>query len=219
MDRDQAKDIIDKYANEKMPNGYRNGDSRHNFNGANNKNFHTSTNYHAKENQHHSQATSAAFSPGFLGLRRLVELLRKIQWPRSKSGTPPHPQDSRTLRSRRKKSVPLQEDALEFMQGILDECTHLGNFSVPVDPELIILVLAERDAYVPTSSTLNLLDLWPGAEVRYINTGHIGAFLFKQDSFRWGVDQGPISIYGRVLANGRRWHVTSFPFGWDVAQS
>lgn len=29
-------------------------------------------------------------------------------------------------------------EALQFMRGIMDECTHLSNFSVPFDTSLII---------------------------------------------------------------------------------
>lgn len=36
-------------------------------------------------------------------------------------------------------------EALQFMRGVMDECTHLGNFSIPVDPSLIIIVAAKND--------------------------------------------------------------------------
>lgn len=36
-------------------------------------------------------------------------------------------------------------EAVQFMRGIMDECTHLGNFSVPVDPSLVIIVAAKND--------------------------------------------------------------------------
>lgn len=77
-----------------------------------------------------------------------------------------------------------QEQVIDFMRGIMDECTHLGNFSVPVDTGLVIIVAARSDAYVPRESVLGLHELWPGAEVRYIDSGHISAFLFKQGEFR-----------------------------------
>lgn len=78
-----------------------------------------------------------------------------------------------------------QREVLDFMRGIMDECTHLGNFSVPVDPGLVIIVVGKSDAYVPRDSVLSLTELWPGAEVRYIDSGHISAFLFKQGEFRY----------------------------------
>jgi len=77
-----------------------------------------------------------------------------------------------------------QREALLFMRGVMDECTHLGNFSKPVDTGLVIIVAARSDAYVPRKSVLSLEELWPGAEVRYVDTGHITAFLFKQAFFR-----------------------------------
>ena len=76
------------------------------------------------------------------------------------------------------------EEAFDFMKGVMDECTHLGNFCTPVDPSLIIIVAAKYDAYVPRDNTLNLQHLWPGCEVRYVNTGHVAAFLTKQHIFR-----------------------------------
>jgi len=30
------------------------------------------------------------------------------------------------------------------MRGVMDECTHLGHFSPPVDPSLIIVVTAKQ---------------------------------------------------------------------------
>ena len=85
---------------------------------------------------------------------------------------------------KRKSKSEISEQALDFMRGIMDECTHLGNFSCPVDTDLIIIIQAMQDAYIPRDNVLSLSDLWPGAEVRYIDWGHVGAFLFKQDVFR-----------------------------------
>jgi hypothetical protein len=48
----------------------------------------------------------------------------------------------------------------------MDECTHLGNYSVPVDPELINIVTAEYDAYQPRKSIKPLDHLWPGSNIR-----------------------------------------------------
>lgn len=78
----------------------------------------------------------------------------------------------------------MSDEALDFMRGAMDECTHLGNFCTPTDTSLIIIVAAKHDAYVPRGTTLNLQQLWPGSEVRYVNTGHIAAFLTKQHIFR-----------------------------------
>lgn len=74
--------------------------------------------------------------------------------------------------------------ALQAMRGIMDEFTYLGYYSTPVDPNLIIIVAAKDDAYVLREGVTDLTEIWPGAEVRYINAGHIAAFLFKQSDFR-----------------------------------
>jgi len=76
---------------------------------------------------------------------------------------------------------------MQFMRGIMDECTHLKNFSVPVDTSLIIAICATEDGYVPREGVTHLADVWPGAEVRYINTGHIGAYILHQAAFKYVV--------------------------------
>ena len=81
-------------------------------------------------------------------------------------------------------SSSLEKDCKLFMRGVMDECTHLGNFSTPVDPKLIIIVTAHHDSYIPRHDVLPLDKLWPGSEVRYLDTGHIMAFLNNHDKFR-----------------------------------
>jgi len=83
----------------------------------------------------------------------------------------------------RSNSLPC-DSVLHFMRGVMDECTHLGNFSRPVDTSLVIVIAAKSDAYIPRDRVLSIEDLWPGAEVRYVETGHIAAYLFKQNVFR-----------------------------------
>ena len=78
----------------------------------------------------------------------------------------------------------LDKDCKMFMRGVMDECTHLGNFSVPVDPELIIIVAANHDSYIPRDDVMRLDKLWPGSEVRYIPAGHIVAYLSNHYVFR-----------------------------------
>jgi hypothetical protein len=77
-----------------------------------------------------------------------------------------------------------QEEVFQFMRGIMDECTHLKNFSVPVDTDLIIAVAAQADGYVPRDNVDHLAEIWPGAEVRYLDAGHVSAFLLYQKMFR-----------------------------------
>lgn len=55
---------------------------------------------------------------------------------------------------------------------------------VPVDPSLIIIVQAKEDAYIPRTGVRSLQEIWPGCEVRYLNGGHVSAYLFKQRLFR-----------------------------------
>lgn len=88
-----------------------------------------------------------------------------------------------------KTQTPLSEkpsgnvDVFNFMRGIMDECTHLGNFSKPVDSELSIVVAATKDGYVPKNG-LDMRELWPGSTVRFLDCGHIVAILFNLDVFR-----------------------------------
>ncbi|XP_070693302.1 protein ABHD18-like [Pempheris klunzingeri] len=94
-----------------------------------------------------------------------------------------------TLHGKRTKSdkccrPSLHRESMSFMKGVMDECTHMANFSVPVDTSLIIVVQAKEDAYIPRTGVLSLQEIWPGCEVRYLNGGHISAYLFKQNVFR-----------------------------------
>lgn len=75
------------------------------------------------------------------------------------------------------------KEALWFMRGIMDECTHLKNFSVPVDTSLIIAVCAKDDGYVPRTGVSGLEDVWPGATVKYIDCGHVTACLLYRKVF------------------------------------
>lgn len=81
----------------------------------------------------------------------------------------------------------LHTESISFMKGVMDECTHMANFSVPVDTSLIIVVQAREDAYIPRTGVLSLQEIWPECEVRYLNGGHISAYLFKQNFFRQAI--------------------------------
>ncbi|KAM4733007.1 protein ABHD18 isoform 1-T3 [Anableps anableps] len=81
----------------------------------------------------------------------------------------------------------LHTESIGFMKGVMDECTHMANFSVPVDTGLIIVVQAREDAYIPRTGVLSLQEIWPGCEIRYLNGGHISAYLFKQNFFRQAI--------------------------------
>uniref|UniRef100_A0A182K1W4 Protein ABHD18 n=1 Tax=Anopheles christyi TaxID=43041 RepID=A0A182K1W4_9DIPT len=77
-----------------------------------------------------------------------------------------------------------EREALQFMRGMMDECTHLKNFSVPYDTSLIIAVCAKDDAYIPRDGCASLEDIWPGAEIRYLDAGHVSAYVLHQKLFR-----------------------------------
>lgn len=81
------------------------------------------------------------------------------------------------------KNSKLDAEVNVFMRTLLDEFTHLGNFPHPVDTNLVIVLTAMKDAYVPIHGYLPLDELWPGIETRYLNNGHISSFLFRQKSF------------------------------------
>lgn len=78
-----------------------------------------------------------------------------------------------------------EREALQFMRGMMDECTHLKNFTVPYDTSLITAVCAKDDAYVPREGTSSLEDIWPGAEVKYIDAGHVSAYVLYQKLIRY----------------------------------
>lgn len=75
-------------------------------------------------------------------------------------------------------------EAVWFMKGIMDECTHLKNFSIPFDTSLIYAICAIHDGYVPNSGCCKLEDVWPKATIRYVKTGHVGAYLWYLHLFR-----------------------------------
>ncbi len=82
----------------------------------------------------------------------------------------------------------LHREAVQFMRGIMDECTHLKNYSVPFDPSLIHIVVAENDGYQPRDGIAALPEIWPGSKVKYIpGKGHVSSYLFKQDLFRQSI--------------------------------
>uniref|UniRef100_A0A8B9RVD6 Protein ABHD18 n=1 Tax=Accipiter nisus TaxID=211598 RepID=A0A8B9RVD6_9AVES len=90
-------------------------------------------------------------------------------------------------RINKRRSDTLQRESLRFMKGVMDECTHVANFSVPVDPSLIIVVQAKEDAYIPRTGVRSLQEIWPGCEIRYLDGGHVSAYLFKQGLFRQAI--------------------------------
>lgn len=77
-----------------------------------------------------------------------------------------------------------EHEALQFMRGVMDECTHLKNFSVPYDTSLITAICAKEDAYIPREGCTSIEEVWPGAEVKYLDAGHVSAYVLHQKIFR-----------------------------------
>lgn len=89
----------------------------------------------------------------------------------------------------------------------MDECTHLKNFEIPVDTELIIAVCAKDDAYVPRDHCMSLETIWPGAEIRYIDAGHVSAYLLHQKVFRYcKICYNFLCFYLFLLFNTEKFH-------------
>nr|CAG4643302.1 EOG090X08BF [Ilyocryptus agilis] len=78
-----------------------------------------------------------------------------------------------------------RQQAIQFMRGIMDEFTHIANYSRPVDCSCIVIVAAQQDAYVPRDDgSVDLSSIWPDSEIRYLNSGHVGAYVLHHQMFR-----------------------------------
>lgn len=75
-------------------------------------------------------------------------------------------------------------DVVQYMKLIMDEFTDLRNFPRLIDPSLCISLCAVHDAYVPREGCAELADVWKGADVRYLKTGHVSAILIYNYLFR-----------------------------------
>ena len=76
---------------------------------------------------------------------------------------------------------PLHREAIHFMRGIMDECTHLKNYDVPTDTSLINIVIADNDGYYPRDGIAALPDIWPGCNLRSIQGGHVKGCLSRHN--------------------------------------
>ena len=81
-----------------------------------------------------------------------------------------------------KRSINLE--IFEFMHLLMDECTHLLNYDIPYDTNLIHVISAKDDAYVLRDGVNDFNSIWPGSKVEYIDEGHVSAFLRGQVKFR-----------------------------------
>jgi pimeloyl-ACP methyl ester carboxylesterase len=72
--------------------------------------------------------------------------------------------------------------AVDFMRNILS-LTDIRNYPLPARPDAAFLVAASKDAYIPPESVSILHRHWPGSNLRWLDTGHVGAFLFHRRDF------------------------------------
>jgi pimeloyl-ACP methyl ester carboxylesterase len=72
--------------------------------------------------------------------------------------------------------------ARDLMREILG-LSDIRNYPPPVRPEAAFLVGAKGDAYIPPESVLLLHRHWPGSDLQWLDTGHVGAFLFHRGAF------------------------------------
>lgn len=119
------------------------------------------------------------------------------------------PASSSTWHGKSKQSTPSYETsdkdhdaAKRFMQNLMDQFTHLGNYSAPLDPKLTQFLVATLDMYVPSHAneaftarrrkneskrglpTDDVRTVWPGCStVELKDYGHVGAYLFKQREY------------------------------------
>lgn len=72
--------------------------------------------------------------------------------------------------------------AIDLMRQLLDR-SDIGYFPPPRRPEAAFLVAAKYDAYVPPASAERVHSHWPGSTIRWLDSGHVGAFLFHRRDF------------------------------------
>jgi hypothetical protein len=52
-------------------------------------------------------------------------------------------------------------EVFEFMHLLMDECTHMLNFDMPIDTSLVKVVAAKDDAYVLRDGVNDFQSIWP----------------------------------------------------------
>lgn len=72
--------------------------------------------------------------------------------------------------------------AIDLMRQFLDT-TDIRRFRPPLRPGAAFLVAARYDAYIPRSSAEMVHTHWPGSTMRWLESGHVGAFLFHRRDF------------------------------------
>ncbi len=88
-----------------------------------------------------------------------------------------------------------REAAVRRMRDLL-AVTDLRRYDAPKDPRAAVLVSARRDAYIPSWSPMALHEHWPGSEHRWLDAGHVTAFLFKRAAFHDAVADAFAALSG-----------------------
>ena len=90
------------------------------------------------------------------------------------------------------------KETKDYMTAIMDQATHLSHYNKPNKESPIIYVVAEHDKYIPREFyNVTPQDIWPGTEVRTLDTGHVIACLNRQSDFRNAIKDA----YGRLGCN------------------
>ena len=71
----------------------------------------------------------------------------------------------------------------DFLFDILEQTTHLGNYSPLVDPELATVLVAAYDSYIPKNTDSLTEVVWPGASTVTLDSGHIAAILKHRNDY------------------------------------
>ena len=75
-----------------------------------------------------------------------------------------------------------REDAFDLMRELL-HLTDIRLLPLPEKPQSVFLIGARGDAYIPPDSVQALHRHWEGSTLRWIDGGHVGAFLFYRKAF------------------------------------
>ncbi len=73
-------------------------------------------------------------------------------------------------------------DPVERVRGLL-AVTDLCSLPPPRRPDAAVIVAGRRDAYIPAYSPVRLQRHWPGSVLRWLDSGHVTAFLFHRRTF------------------------------------
>ena len=129
-----------------------------------------------------AHSASSVFTEGILKDYLAWETLeRELEDGPSGNGPGRKPTDGEEAVERNRKTDD-EGPAMTLMRELLD-VTDLRQYSPPRLPDAAFLVAASRDAYIPPSSATLLHAHWPGSTMRWLRSGHVGAFLFHRSDF------------------------------------